>query len=821
MEVENGGGVVGRRLLEDTNALLKISGFGDRAFKSVVELVSSVSSMCVALYERFFDLRLDDVIREPRTVEDYSHNAQLIVDGLSAALLTEDLQHVTGAKVCAGDLASISELLRVLTHVYQMLHRPMTNRLASSASSSGSEQIALDQTFYIKKPTKKKKQSSTPKPTPDPSLLATQKYGRFVPTSSTKSFKSTSTANMGGGAKNSSSAGRQSAKAGTSLHRPSKEKPASTRKAKSTPPKVDQRLAPTRPMMDFGSVSSVSFASDGGRDDVDLTGLNFSTSSSGAIHHQHELSGGILGDPMAGSSGEPQTSNETKADGGSLHVDDLAPPEPSQDEASPDDDPSGEMGASSPLPPTTPLPPGISPPKSKARPTANAAPMKMSALVHAMPADKLQRTRYKTILNEHVLDMRLDELKKNRHVARSFEHKKHAERVERIRTMKLHEELKLQRLALGVQQKRVEEKNLKETMEHLLMLEKARLRQEHEQTALVLHEIQREHEQRESALEHFFSKQMELVKEQREHEVRERTLVQQAHKMASEQMLRELRGHREKEVEALMEQRQHFAEVQQVRQEQKLARFMAQRHQPPSMETTRKKIDPFYAAAMKSRAKRHQGGQPARAFGVRNPRSLSSSRDEIRADGAPMGLLTILKKVKQKEKEVRILLLGLDNAGKTTILKKFMGQDITTISPTLGFDIHTLEYKKFKLNVWDVGGQQTIRSYWRNYFEQTDGLVWVVDSADRRRLEDCKRELAALLTQEKLAGATLLIFANKQDLPGALSPEDIVLALGLNDAQFANRHWKIQSCSAFTGDGLVDGIDWMVTDIANRIYMLE
>ncbi|OQS00098.1 ADP-ribosylation factor 2 [Thraustotheca clavata] len=186
-----------------------------------------------------------------------------------------------------------------------------------------------------------------------------------------------------------------------------------------------------------------------------------------------------------------------------------------------------------------------------------------------------------------------------------------------------------------------------------------------------------------------------------------------------------------------------------------------------------------------------------------------------------MGLLTILKKVKQKEKEVRILMLGLDNAGKTTILKKFMGQDITMISPTLGFDIQTLEYKQFKLNVWDVGGQQTIRSYWRNYFEQTDGLVWVIDSADRRRMDDCKRELAMILTQEKLAGATLLIFANKQDLPGALTPEEIVIALGLNDAQFENRHWKIQSCSAFTGTGLVDGIDWMVTDIANRIYLLE
>src|SRR5258708_1895580 len=87
---------------------------------------------------------------------------------------------------------------------------------------------------------------------------------------------------------------------------------------------------------------------------------------------------------------------------------------------------------------------------------------------------------------------------------------------------------------------------------------------------------------------------------------------------------------------------------------------------------------------------------------------------------------------------------GLDNAGKTTILKKFNGEDINTISPTLGFNIKTLEYNRFKLNVWDVGGQQTIRSYWRNYFEQTDGVVWVVDCADARRLIDCKVELQKL-----------------------------------------------------------------------------
>ncbi len=169
---------------------------------------------------------------------------------------------------------------------------------------------------------------------------------------------------------------------------------------------------------------------------------------------------------------------------------------------------------------------------------------------------------------------------------------------------------------------------------------------------------------------------------------------------------------------------------------------------------------------------------------------------------------------------MRLLMLGLDNAGKTTILKKFNGEDINTISPTLGFNIKTLEYKQYLLNVWDVGGQTTIRSYWRNYFEKTDGLVWVVDSSDQRRLKQCRDELHQLLQQEKLAGASLLIFANKQDLPGALSMEEIAEVLELKSIS-ENRHWKIQSCSAVKGDGLLEGIDYIVEDIAARIYMME
>ncbi len=123
------------------------------------------------------------------------------------------------------------------------------------------------------------------------------------------------------------------------------------------------------------------------------------------------------------------------------------------------------------------------------------------------------------------------------------------------------------------------------------------------------------------------------------------------------------------------------------------------------------------------------------------------------------------------------------------------------------------------MNIWDVGGQTTIRSYWRNYFEQTDALIWVVDSGDKLRLEDCKNELAKLLQQEKLAGATLLVFCNKQDIAGALNPKEIRDFLEVDKIE--GRHWSIFPCSAMTGDGLLEGIDWVVNDIKSRIYMME
>lgn len=180
---------------------------------------------------------------------------------------------------------------------------------------------------------------------------------------------------------------------------------------------------------------------------------------------------------------------------------------------------------------------------------------------------------------------------------------------------------------------------------------------------------------------------------------------------------------------------------------------------------------------------------------------------------------------------------GLDNAGKTTIVKRIMGEDVNTVSPTLGFIIKTIDYEGYKLNIWDVGGQKTLRSYWRNYFEKTDALIWVVDATDRLRIEDCKTELHGLLQEEvsrlgptvningalltrraqRLSGATLLVFANKTDVQGCMTGEEMEEALRLRHIQ--THQWRILRCSAMTGENLKEGLAWVVEDAKARLFL--
>jgi len=171
--------------------------------------------------------------------------------------------------------------------------------------------------------------------------------------------------------------------------------------------------------------------------------------------------------------------------------------------------------------------------------------------------------------------------------------------------------------------------------------------------------------------------------------------------------------------------------------------------------------------------------------------------------------------------EKRILMVGLDAAGKTTILYKLkLGEVVTTI-PTIGFNVETVEYKNISFTVWDVGGQDKIRPLWRHYYQNTQGIIFVVDSNDRERIDDtggadnsAKEELHRMLAEDELRDAVLLVFANKQDLPNAMSVNEVTEKLGLN--QLRNRKWYIQATCATTGDGLYEGLDWLSNTLKNK-----
>ena len=163
--------------------------------------------------------------------------------------------------------------------------------------------------------------------------------------------------------------------------------------------------------------------------------------------------------------------------------------------------------------------------------------------------------------------------------------------------------------------------------------------------------------------------------------------------------------------------------------------------------------------------------------------------------------------------EIRILILGLDNAGKTTLLYKLqLNQVIETVPSNvyaaIGFNVETVTYNNLKLQVWDLGGQGNIRPYWRCYYPNTNAVIYVVDSTDTERIDVAKSEMITMLQEEDLKGVPLLIFANKQDMPNAMSELEVGEKLGLT--LIKNRQWRIVKASAKLGEGIPEGLDWLV-----------
>jgi ADP-ribosylation factor-like protein 5B len=151
------------------------------------------------------------------------------------------------------------------------------------------------------------------------------------------------------------------------------------------------------------------------------------------------------------------------------------------------------------------------------------------------------------------------------------------------------------------------------------------------------------------------------------------------------------------------------------------------------------------------------------------------------------------------EKEYKILLVGLDNAGKTTTMYKLLLNEVVSTAPTIGSNVEEFRYRNLRFVMWDLGGQTTARASWATYCADSQAVIVVIDSSDRDRLDTIRTELFQLLREEDLKSAAVLIFANKQDLPTAMSAMEISDSLGLSELK--SHQWSIQACCALVGDG--------------------
>ncbi|XP_075846986.1 putative ADP-ribosylation factor-like protein 5C isoform X2 [Microtus pennsylvanicus] len=157
--------------------------------------------------------------------------------------------------------------------------------------------------------------------------------------------------------------------------------------------------------------------------------------------------------------------------------------------------------------------------------------------------------------------------------------------------------------------------------------------------------------------------------------------------------------------------------------------------------------------------------------------------------------------------EHKVIIVGLDNAGKTTILHQFLSNEVVHTCSTIGSNVEEIVLRKTRFLMWDLGGQEALRSSWDTYYSSTEFVILVIDSTDRNRLLTTREELYKMLVHEALQDASVLIFANKQDVKDSMSPAEISQFLTLS--AITEHPWHIQGCCALTGEGLPAGLQWM------------
>ncbi|XP_017670485.1 PREDICTED: ADP-ribosylation factor-like protein 11 [Lepidothrix coronata] len=154
-----------------------------------------------------------------------------------------------------------------------------------------------------------------------------------------------------------------------------------------------------------------------------------------------------------------------------------------------------------------------------------------------------------------------------------------------------------------------------------------------------------------------------------------------------------------------------------------------------------------------------------------------------------------------KKRDAQVVMLGLNFAGKSTLLYKLKSGQAVETCPTVGFNVESLQTPcGISFTLWDVGGQDSLRASWPDYLEDINTLVFVIDSTDTARLSEAAAALEETLSHPSMAGIPVLLLANKQEVPGALAPSE--LGEMLQRGRLAGHRWMLQGCSAHTGQGL-------------------
>ena len=181
------------------------------------------------------------------------------------------------------------------------------------------------------------------------------------------------------------------------------------------------------------------------------------------------------------------------------------------------------------------------------------------------------------------------------------------------------------------------------------------------------------------------------------------------------------------------------------------------------------------------------------------------------------GLFTSFISLFKTKKELRFLMVGLDRAGKSTIVATMqIGKPVPApVKPTIGFNLEEITFQSLKLKVWDISGQERYRALWKHYYEGSNGIVFVIDCTDKERIGEVRDEFHRVLIEQDLSYVRILVFANKQDLPDAMNGKEIKAALGLGP-EYESKV-KIQESSAKNNTGLIEGFTWLVNEIETKL----